>query len=92
MEVRFALKGDKLIKMSISLKNGQMLRYDEINKVDIVDDILTISTFKGQYTCVKVSEIASFEFKYPQEKSAKTFAIFKYLISTIRGDDNGVDQ
>lgn len=73
-----------MIKMQICLKNGQYLTYDEINKVFIEDNIMTLSTFRGQYAYIDVNEIASFELKYPQNKAAKAFAIFKQLISQIK--------
>jgi len=73
--------------MQICLKSGHQLSYDEVNKVFIEDGYMTLSTFRGQYTCINVQDIASFELKYPQNKAPKAFAIFKQLLSQIKNEN-----
>lgn len=75
-----------MIKMQICLKNGQVLSYEEINKVMVENGTMTLSTFRGQYVYVDVNDIASFELKYPQSKASKAFAMFKQLVQQIKGD------
>lgn len=70
-----------MIKALIYLKNGQQLSYDEINKIFIEDDLMLLSTFRGQYICLNINEIVGFEVKYPQTKSSKAYAMFKQLTS-----------
>lgn len=74
-----------MIKMQLCLKNGQQLVYDEINKVFIEGNTMTLSTFRGQYVYVNLNEVASFELKYPQAKAPKAFAMFKQIIQQING-------
>ena len=75
-----------MIKMQICLRNGQVLSYEEINKVMVEDNIMTLSTFRGQYVYVNINDIVSLELKYPQTKSSKAFAMFKQLVQQMRGD------
>ena len=78
--------------MTIYLKNGHTTTYDEVNKVQVHDDLMTISTFKSQYIYIKSSDLSSFELNYPQAKSAKAFAIFKQIISELGGVLNDNDK
>jgi len=73
--------GDTMIEMAVYLKNGQCLTYKEINKVFVEDGLMTISTFRGQYSCLNINEVVAFEMKYPQAKASKAYAMFKQLVT-----------
>jgi hypothetical protein len=70
--------------MTLFLNNGQILNYDEVNKVFVENGLLTVSTFKGQYVCIPLSNLSGFEFQYPQSKAKKTFAMFKLITSQLQ--------
>ena len=81
-----------MISMAIYLKNGQKLDYSEINKVQVKDNSMTLSTFKGQYAYVKLEELSTFELKYPQSKAPKAYAIFKQVVTKLGGDIDVIDK
>ena len=70
------------------MKNGLQVTYEELNKIMIEDSLLSLSTFRGQYACMRLNDIVGLEIKYSQGKASKAYAMYKQLIEQMRGDSN----
>lgn len=77
-----------MIKVQIFMKSGLQVTYEELNKIMIEDSLLSLSTFRGQYVCVRLDDIAGLEIKYSQGKASKAYAMYKQLIEQMRGGSN----
>ena len=77
-----------MIKVQIFMKNGLQVTYEELNKIMVEDSLLSLSTFKGQYVCMRLDDIVGLEIKYSQGKASKAYAMYKQLIEQMRGDLN----